>query len=61
MQAKCKTHTKHDGSWFEVDGRGIPLCRVCPDCKAEKMGRYRPQILRHYTQADVDERIEEDC
>jgi hypothetical protein len=45
-------------SWWEQDGRGIPLCRVCAKCKAEKLARYRPVIFTHYTQADVDEPIE---
>lgn len=47
-------------SWWEYDAQGIPLCRVCPKCKAEKLSHYRPEILTHYTQADVDERIEEE-
>ncbi len=47
-------------TWVEYDGRGIPLCRVCGDCVDEKLSRYRPEILRPYTQADVDERIEEE-
>lgn len=40
------------------DGRGIELCRVCDDCEAERLRGYRPEILRPYTQADVDEPIE---
>ncbi len=47
-------------SHWELDGRGIPLCRVCPACKQKKLSRYRPEILKHYTQADVDEPIEPD-
>jgi hypothetical protein len=49
-----------EGSWWEHDGRGFPLCRVCRICEKAKMARYRPEILRPYTQADVDEPIEED-
>ncbi len=45
-------------SWWEHDGRGIPLCRVCDTCRREKLSRYRPEILRPYTQDDVDEPIE---
>ena len=45
------------GSW-EHDAQGIPLCRVCPKCRAAKLARYRPEILSGYTQADVDEPIE---
>jgi len=48
-------------SWWEFDGRGIPLTRVCEVCREQKLAKYRPEILnRYYTQADVDERIEED-
>ena len=45
-------------SWWEHDGRGIPLCRVCNLCKKVKLSVYRPEILRYYTEADVDETIE---
>jgi hypothetical protein len=45
-------------SWWEHDAQGIPLCRVCDDCRKEKLGRYRPEILTGYSQADVDEPIE---
>lgn len=47
-------------SGFIHDGNGIPLCRACPKCVGEKLKHYRPEILRPYTQADVDEPIEED-
>ena len=47
-------------SHWEHDGQGIPLCRVCSKCKNRKLARYRPEILEHYTQADVDEPIEPD-
>ena len=40
------------------DAQGIYLCRVCDDCVAEKLGRYRPEILSGYTQNDVNEEIE---
>lgn len=50
----------HDGySWWEHDAQGIPLCRVCDRCAKDKLSRYRPEILTGYTQADVDEPIEE--
>jgi len=54
----CK-HTKGDGSWWEYDGRGIPLTRVCNRCREARLSRYRPEILAWYSQADVDEQIEE--
>ena len=47
-------------SWWEMDGRGIPLTRVCPACKVETMKRYNPVILDYYTQEDIDEPIEEE-
>lgn len=47
-------------SWWAVDGRGIPLTRVCARCEKEKIGRYRPEILSHYNESDVDERIDGD-
>jgi hypothetical protein len=42
------------------DGRGIPLCYVCDECRQAKLARYEPVVQRSYTQEDVDERIEED-
>lgn len=62
-----RTHTCVDGkqsvapTYWLYDGRGIPPCRACPQCEAEKYGRYRPDIVeRAYSAADVDEPIEED-
>ena len=55
---KCD-HTRAD-SWWEHDGRGIPLARVCDKCYEEVMSKYRPEILQSYGDADVDEQIEED-
>ena len=45
-------------SEVQYDGRGIYLCRTCSTCHAHTMRRYRPEILRWYSQADVDEPIE---
>lgn len=45
-------------SWWEHDARGIPLVRVCDQCKDRKLSRYRPEILSGYDQSDVDEPIE---
>jgi hypothetical protein len=58
MKETCERHTQCDGSWWEVDAYGIPLCRVCDECLGEKLSKYRPEILSGYTQADVDEPIE---
>lgn len=49
-----------DQSWAEYDAQGIYLCRVCTQCVEEKLAQYRPEILSGYSQADVDELIEED-
>jgi len=43
----------------EYDAQGIFLCYVCDECREEKLGQYRPEILTGYTQADVDEAIED--
>lgn len=32
-------------SWWMYDARGIPLARVCLECKYEKLSRYRPEVL----------------
>jgi predicted RNA-binding protein YlxR (DUF448 family) len=50
------------GLWREAqyDGRGIFLCYTCNKCYQAKMKTYNPVILDYYTQADVDEQIEED-
>lgn len=54
-------YCQHEGeySWWEHDAQGIPLARVCDRCIAVKLASYRPEILSGYTQADVDEPIEE--
>ena len=54
-------YCQHEGeySWWEHDAQGIPLARVCDRCVAAKLAGYRPEILSGYTQADVDEPIEE--
>ncbi len=44
----------------QFDGRGIFLCFTCEDCHDKQMRKYNPVILKYYTQADVDEPIEED-
>ncbi len=45
-------------SWWLKDGRGVELCRVCDRCEDEKKARYRPEVLGHYDENDVDEPIE---
>jgi hypothetical protein len=59
IKADCLgIHTRGDGSWWAKDGQGIELCRVCDLCEAKKLAQYRPEILQHYNQLDVDEPIE---
>lgn len=51
-------HGKGDGSWWEYDARGIALCRVCDGCRAEKLSRYRPEVLsdsRYHADEDISE------
>ena len=50
----------NNDTWWVYDGRGIPLCKVCDDCEEQKLKRYRPEVLGHYSEADVDEAIESD-
>lgn len=50
--------TSSEPSWWAKDAQGIELCRVCDTCRAEKLARYRPEILTGYDQSDVDEPIE---
>jgi hypothetical protein len=59
-ELKNHSHTKHDGSWWLTDCKGIPLCRVCPECIEAKKSRYNSWVFTGYTQADIDEQIEED-
>ena len=41
----CAPHTKDDGSWWENDARGFPLARVCDRCRADKLAKFRPDVL----------------
>jgi len=40
----CPCGSGKDSQW-QVDARGIELCRTCPKCHKEKMARYRPDVL----------------
>jgi hypothetical protein len=57
-QMRCD-HTRED-SWWEHDGQGIPLARVCDKCRDAVLSKYDPVVLGHYTQADIDEPINEE-
>ena len=54
MSRPCPCGSGKD-SWWEHDGYGIPLCRVCDSCEEQKMKRYRSDIKERY---DTDEPIE---
>lgn len=61
MEDDLKYHRcNRNSSWWAHDAQGIPLCRVCAKCQDAKLSRYRPEILTGYSQADVNEPIEED-
>jgi hypothetical protein len=45
-------------SYWVNDAQGIPLAKVCSECKKKKLARFRPEILTGYDQSDVDEPIE---
>lgn len=55
---KCACGSQKD-SWWQNDARGIPLCRVCPDCKKDKLAKYRTDVLTD-SNYWADEQIEED-
>ena len=59
-QPDCQHHIQGDGSWWEYDGQGITLCRVCSKCKDDKLSKYEPWVLGHYTEQDCECSIEED-
>jgi hypothetical protein len=50
-------HTKHDGSWWENDARGIPLARVCDKCRTYRLQGFRADVLTD-SQYETDEPIE---
>lgn len=54
-------HQCEEGQWYRVyDAQNIYLCRVCDQCREQKLSQYRPEILRGYNQFDIDEPIEGD-
>lgn len=57
---KCNgQHTKDDGSYMAHDARGIPLGRVCADCRTRKLSKYRREVLTD-NDYHADEPIDED-
>ena len=45
MSVKYCSCGSDKNSWWENDARGIPLARVCEDCRDEKLNRFRPEVL----------------
>jgi hypothetical protein len=45
-------------AWWAKDAQGIPLCKVCDQCKSARLARYRPEILSGYDASDVDDPID---
>jgi hypothetical protein len=58
-EQQAQEHEHNGYSWWEKDYQGIELCKVCEDCVDYKLSKYRPEILTGYSQADVDEPIDE--
>jgi hypothetical protein len=52
----CTCGSGLPSSW-QHDARGIPLCRTCRKCHAEKMRGYRPDVLNNPSY-EADEPIE---
>jgi hypothetical protein len=44
----------------QYDARGIFLCYTCSVCEAEKLSKYRPEVLTDSQYDTFDEQIEED-
>ena len=61
-----KSHVCADGevsyatSWWVYDAQHIPLARVCKKCQQPKLEMFRDPIRSGYTQADVNEPIDDD-
>jgi len=46
-----------DNSWWESDARGIPIARVCDNCRDDVLAKYRPEVLTD-SNYESDEPIE---
>ena len=44
-------------SWWESDARGIPLARICEDCKEERLEKFKKEV-RINPNYDADEPID---
>ena len=54
----CIGGHKSDTYW-KYDARGIPLAKVCSECAAHKLAKYRPEVLSNGNY-HADEAIEPD-
>lgn len=41
---ECNCGSGYSSHW-EYDARGIPLAKVCSKCKAEKLSKFRQEVL----------------
>ena len=57
MSCERGQHEDPSWTWWELDARGIELCKVCSFCVKEKLAKYRPEVLRD-PQYTADEDIE---
>ena len=44
-------------SWWESDARGIPIARVCVECKSDRLKKYKPSVLKN-SNYQTDEPVE---
>ena len=54
----CPCGSGLDSTW-QVDARGIELCRTCSKCHAQKMKGYRAEVLSN-PNYECDEQIDSD-
>lgn len=47
----CSCGSGKPSFWLN-DGYGIPLCKVCPTCKATKLKGYRSDIMSAYSASE---------
>jgi len=53
---KCNCGSDLLSIWV-YDAKGIPLAKVCKDCKQTKLGKFRPEVLDD-PNYETDEQIE---
>lgn len=50
-QSTCACGSGNPSFWIN-DGYGIPLCKVCPTCKTQKLKGYRSDIMSAYSASE---------